>query len=353
MKTFVGKKTSSRPHRSALSRMRKRISYLFFADQLTKLLSKFESARAEYLGLRIYAIDGQMITLPKSKEIMAAGYSGRAIGKYYESYYPKGFLTHAYDVLSGVTKGFVFGPRLNEQADAKSLLQGFEENSLTLYDRLYFCLDLVRIHYQIGNYFLFRCRKNACNEINEFYISKDLVRLNVTYQGYPMSLIKLIHPKTQEVSVFATNLPQALVRTQIIYKLYRLRWEVETSFREFTSITKAEQWHSKSMNGVLQELYCRFWLINYTKIQTFIRIQKTKNPLRDEYQKPNFKLLYNWIITHFHKILRRTSGIWKDFEGLTKRSSERRKHQSRHYKRELKCPASPYKYNNTRWFFDR
>jgi hypothetical protein len=353
MKVFTGRNSKRRPNRSAFSRMRSRISYRFFADQLTKLLSKFESIRHEYLGLRIYAIDGQMLTLPKTKDLVKEGYSGRAVSHYRESYYPKGFLTHAYDVLSGVTKAFVFGPRLNEQDDAKSMIKAFEENSLTLYDRLYFCFDLVEAHYEIGNYFIFRCRENACAPIAEFFRSKDRVRINVVYRGLKLHLIKTRNPETKEESVFATNLDPAFLREKLIWKLYRLRWEVETGFREITAITKAEQWHSKSSNGILQELYCRLWLINYTKIQKGLRSQKPKNPLRDVYEKPSFKLLYQWIIFHFPKILRRTSGVWKDFEGLTKRSLERRRHQSRRYKRELKRPASPYKYNNTIWYWDR
>ena len=83
------------------------------------------------------------------------GYSGRKVSTYRESYYPKGFLTHAYDVLSGMTQDFTFGPRLNEQADAYEMVKNFEERSLTLYDRLYFSKKLVRLHLKHGNFFLF------------------------------------------------------------------------------------------------------------------------------------------------------------------------------------------------------
>jgi IS4 transposase len=51
----------------------------------------------------------------------------------------------------------------------------------------------------------------------------------------------------------------------LIFKLYRLRWQVETSFLELTAITRSEQWHSKSYNGIMQELYALMWLINATR----------------------------------------------------------------------------------------
>lgn len=363
MKSFSGKNASLLPHRSSLCRARKKISFTFFATALKRLLKRCTPGRKQFLGLFIYAIDGQMLRLPRSKEVLSHGFTGRATSKYRDTYYPRGFLTHAYDVLSGVTQDFRFGPKLHEQADALTLVQGFEPNSLTLYDRLYFCRKLIRAHFQKGSYFLFRCRKNACKPIEEFYNSKDTTR-TVTYAGCVLRLIKVRPPRSVagEVSVFATNLPEEFLRPQLIRKLYRLRWEVETSFLELTGTTQAEQWHSKTLNGVLQELYCRFWLINYTKIQvlelqgrskTKKRVkQKPENPLRDEYRKPCFKLLYAWVVLHFSKLLRRTSHIWEHFERLTKMSTERRVHWKRSYPREIKLPASPYPYNNTRWYWE-
>ena len=34
----------------------------------------------------------------------------------------------------------------------------------------------------------------------------------------------------------------------------RARWEVENSFRDFTQAIRLEQWHSKFINGIRQEL---------------------------------------------------------------------------------------------------
>jgi hypothetical protein len=342
------------PAKSALCRMRKRISYLFFKEQFEKLIKKADKHRQSWLGLKIYAIDGQMLTLPRSAEIVKAGFTGRSIGNYRESYMPKGFLTHAYDVLTGVSKDFRFTNRLNEQQDAEEMILQLEKESLTIYDRLYFCFKLVKAHYDRGSHFLFRCKKNACKEITDFFNDpkKAKTKTFLLRGQYEIHLIRIANHETGKDDVFATSLDPAFLKARIISKLYRLRWEVETSFMELTGITKAEQWHSKSVNGIYQELYARFWLINYTKIQIHVHTQKPENPLRDEYEKPNFKLLYNFILLVFPKILKRNPRVLIDFERLRKRSLERRKHHKRRYKREIKSPASPYKYNNTRWYFD-
>lgn len=339
------------PAKSALCRMRKRISFLFFKDQFEKLIKKADRHRQTYLGLRIYAIDGQMLTLPRSKEIADAGFTGRAVSKYRESYYPKGFLTHAYDVLSGVTKTFRMSNRLHEQQDAEEMLGELEKESLVIYDRLYFCLRLIRAHYRRGNHFLFRCRSNACKEIMEILADpKRPLSGSFFLRGkYEVNWVRIVNRQTKKDEIFATSLPKELLNATLIRKLYRLRWEVEVSFLELTGITKAEQWHSKSVNGIYQELYARFWLINYTKLQIHVQTQKPENPLKDEYEKPNFKLLYNFILLSFPKILKRNQEVLKDFELLRKKTLECRRHQSRSYKREIKRPASPYTYNNCVW----
>ncbi len=342
------------PCKSSLSRLRKKISYRFFKEHFERLIRKVDPVRSNYLGYRIYAVDGQMLTLPKSAEIAAAGFTGRAVSKYRESHYPKGFLTHAYDVLTGVTKDFKFTNRLHEQEDAEELMSGFEKNSITLYDRLYFGVRLVRAHYKYGHHFLFRCRGNACGEVKAFFgdPAKPITATFFMKGKYEVNLVRVYDKKSKREDVFATSLPIGFLNPKLIAKLYRLRWEVETSFLELTGITKAEQWHSKSVNGILQELYARFWLINYTKIEIHVRTKKPSNPLKDEYERPNFKLLYNFVLLMFPKIMKRNQKVLADFEWLRKKSLERRKHRSRKYKREIKRPASPYKYNNCKWVWD-
>jgi hypothetical protein len=145
MKVWSGKLgLENMPRKSSLSKMRARVSYHFFKDQFEKLIKKADPQRATLLGLKIYAADGQMLTLPKSKEIAEAGFSGRAVSKYRESHYPKGFLTHLYDVVTGVTKDFRLTNRLHEQQDAEEMLAGLEKESLVIYDRLYFGTRLLQ-----------------------------------------------------------------------------------------------------------------------------------------------------------------------------------------------------------------
>ncbi|MBC7385095.1 MAG: transposase [Cryobacterium sp.] len=150
-----------------------------------------------------------------------------------------------------------------------------------IYDRLYFGVRLVKAHYRRGNHFLFRLKKNANREIAAFF--QDPARpTTATFmlgEKFEVNLVRIFDAKNRRHDVFATSLPIDFLKPHLIAKLYRLRWEVETSFLELTGITKAEQWHSKSVNGILQELYAKFWLINYTKLQIHAQTQKPRGSI--------------------------------------------------------------------------
>lgn len=336
------------PLKGALSKIRKRVSYLFFAGVFQELIRRFEPHRQTLKGLRIYAIDGLQLTLPRTDDLIKHGFTGRSVSKYRESYMPRMWLTHCYDVLSGVTKDFEATNRLNEIADAETMIKNLEKNSLTLYDRLYICSRLIKVHHDLGNYFLFRARRSSFKDIQGFFKSRK-ARHTFVHNGCTIHLIKIKNPRTKKLDVFATNLPLSWVKKKIIRPLYSLRWEVENSFREITQTIQLEQWHSKSANGILQELFAAMWLINFTKIQMFMRGKRTKNPLKPIYRRANFKLILNWLSDRFEKIVNGSKRFLAEIKWLIRISTEKRKHHSRRYPREIKSPASPYPYNNTVW----
>ena len=72
----------------------------------------------------------------------------------------------------------------------------------------------------------------------------------------------------------------------------------------------------------------------------------------DQYEKPNFKLVLNWITTKLKKLLNRSIGTLRELNKLIKLSTEKRVHYARSYPRQLKCAASPYPYNNTIWVWE-
>jgi len=307
-----------------------------------------EAKQKTWNGLHVYAIDGIELILTKSKNILDAGYSGRKISKYRESYFPKMFTTVTYDVLTGIVKDLRENPTLNEIADAISMVAGLEDNSLTLYDRLYACRKLIITHNSSHNYFLFRLRTSCLKEFRKIFYSRRR-RRTVVVDGVTIQLIKINLPNGKSMC-FATNLPSKLVSEKRIMNLYTLRWEVENAFRDFTQTIRLEQWHSKSINGLRQELFVALILFNLTKLKLAEHMGSAEKCMEPIYKKPNFKLLFAWVAENIDRIMMKMRGVWKTFVELIYKTFEIRKRYSRSYKREIKSPQSPFPYNNTVWY---
>ena len=210
------------PSKSALSQIRGRISFEFFRDKFYEQNELSKSKLKSWNGLHVYAVDGIQLTLPRAEGIVKAGYSGRKVSKYRESYMPKMFVTACYDVISGIVKDVRESPTLNEIADAHSMVKSFEDNSLSIYDRLYVSRELIHTHHSCHNFFLFRLRSSCLLELRKIYKTKR-TRLTVEVDGITVHVIKVYNPTTSEWDAFASNLPLRLVSESTVRKLYNLR----------------------------------------------------------------------------------------------------------------------------------
>ena len=336
------------PTKSALCQRRARVSYKFFRDLFLKLIDRFEPYRKSFRGFRIYAIDGLELTLPRTQSVLKSKFRGRAVSSNREMYYPRMYLTHCYDVLSGTTKDFRHSPLMSEMPDAEEMVPELEKNSITLYDRFYISKRMISVHKMGQNYFIMRARQGHLKEIQTFFESPKM-RTSIVIEGALVHLIKIKNPHSNEFAVFATNLPRDWVKSHLIEHLYALRWEVETSFKDLVCTLKLEQWHSKTINGILQELYSAFWLLNFTKIQLSFHEKTPKSPLQWEYSKPNLKLILSQVIGSLSKIFKRVCGVLNFIPTVINFSTERRKRYSRRYNRELKTSSTTFPYNNTLW----
>lgn len=229
------------------------------------------------------------------------------------------------------------------------MVPGLEKNSFTLYDRLYWSARLVKAHFKAGNFFAIRCRRSGVpKEISDFFSSRKKIQAFI-YEGKTLYLVKLKNHTHKRYDVFVTNLPRALWTVDSLERLYRLRWQVEQSFRDLTDTLRMEEWHSKSLNGILQEIYTALWLVNFTKSQMSFFHKSPENPLAEAYEKPNFKLAIQFVAKELLRFLKKIRWVYDRLHELIIKSTEKREHLSRAYPRQIRSPRSPYNYNNTRW----
>jgi hypothetical protein len=342
------------PYRASLSKARKLVSWTFFRDALERLTRSIDPRRTTFGGLKLFAIDGHQVVLPYTKDLYAALHSGRPLEDNRETYTLRAYTSHCYDVLTGVSAGATFSPLNDEHRDRKILLNSVPDGSLVLYDRGYFSENLVTAHAERDRvYFHARVRSAASREIEAFFADPSKTRASTERYGRRIYFFKVFHPKTNEVTVYATDLPESWHNVSLLQRLYWMRWETETEQRDITETVKLEQWHSTTLNGILQEYYATLWLINVVRVAMLLAGAKSVSPLDDVYEKPNFKLCFNFVVRRLSTWLAAPAALIVKLARIVRRSTERRRRYGRSYPREVKQPQTPYATNNTVWSYAR
>ena len=163
----------------------------------------------------------------------------------------------------------------------------------------------------------------------------------VTIDGYEVHLIRIKNPKTNAELYFATNLPRSRFTNKEISELYTRRWDIETSYRDLTSTMRLENWHSKFVNGILQEIYVGLWTFNQLKLIEFKEQPRSwHKKLSREYKRPCFKALLEWFTRAFINITTKfTRSCRKELRLIIERTMENRTRLSRSYPRVSKQPV--------------
>jgi hypothetical protein len=336
------------PSPSALSQMRKRVSFRFFRDAFENSVEQAEEFARTFRGKRIYAMDGFELNLPRTADVLKNGFQGRWVSEYRQQYYPTLYTVFCLDVLSETIRDVRISERAGEQALAQPMIAALEPGSLSLYDRGFPSREKIRAHKEAQNHFLFRLRSNSFKEAQRL-LGLKIKRRKTVIEGVVVYFFKFKNPKTGEMDLFATDLPRYWVDEHTIRSLYNLRWECETSFSDFVKTLCIEQWHSKFVNGILQEFYASLWLYNFTKMQILDSGQIDKNPLNWEYEKPNFKFILDWVIRKFSRIFKRLLDPAKPIQKLIIKSTAHRKRHSRSKPRVLKYSLKRYPFESTVW----
>lgn len=88
--------------------------------------------------------------------------------------------------------------------------------------------------------------------------------------------------------VLVTNLDEKDFSPSILKQLYSMRWGIETSFRKLKYTVGLSAFHSKKPEHILQEIFARLTLYNFSELVTFhIAIRKKK---RKHIYKINFSV---------------------------------------------------------------
>jgi hypothetical protein len=299
--------------------------------------------------------------MPPSKDLIENNFRGCAgRTKDTETHNLKMYSVQAYDVINGILKFFKFSTKQCEQTLGRTIISGLERDSICIYDRGYCGYETIFCHDQAQSYYLIRARcggygGNIKKEIYEFRESSKKsawVRWSPNWynkgEHVPrVRLVKIRHPRTKEIMIFVTNLDEQMFTNKEISDLYLRRWAIEGAFRDMTSVLKMEQWHSKKLNGILQEIFALLWLANSIKFQCFRSLRNSRDWLNRHYEKSNFKLCTEFFMGNMELLIKnKIKRFHNEILYWIKRTVERRKHLSRAYPRVNRRRGRIYSFAN-------
>lgn len=120
---------------------------------------------------------------------------------------------------------------------------------------------------------------------------------------YPLS-IRVVRIKIKDgvYENLVTNLPADEFDLSELRILYYLRWGLETSFRELKHAIGAEDFHCRSFEYVIHEIWARFLLYNFCSQITALAVVKTNG------RKYEYQVNFTMAIKNSHDFLRQKDG---------------------------------------------
>lgn len=270
-------------HRSAVTKARKNLNWNIF-EQIFKttvdIAYEMWPDRKEYTwkNMSVYAIDGSKYMLPASDEIRKKFDKNSGLHNKSKRHYPICLVSTAYDVLRKIpiSRTIVGNHNASEREEAIKLIKNIPDNNIIIFDRGYPSYGFIRhLDLNYKGYYLLKCsveytfpsvidfvKSNKKDELiwikpSNGYLENTSIPIKERNSSKPIQLraIKAVSPEGS-ISVLLTNLPMnnSFIMTDI-EELYLKRWTIEEHYRDEKTSLEIERFHSKSVNGVLQELF--------------------------------------------------------------------------------------------------
>lgn len=269
--------------RSAVSKARAKLSHTIFESLLADAVDLAynlwpESSEYTWHGRTVFGIDGSKYNLPATEKLRDAFDPESGLENPGKGHYPQCLVSTVYDVFRQlpVARTITSIEKGNEREEAEAMLANLPQLSyLLLFDRGYPSYKLIKClleHDQVPE-FVFRCPSSSTFPAVEKFVrsgkQEDIIYIDVTdsykrnrsildrHRAQPLRLrvVRLDSPDGT-VSVLLTNLfGKTEYPAKSIIELYFRRWKVEEHYRNEKTYLDIECFHSRSENGIRQELY--------------------------------------------------------------------------------------------------
>ena len=307
---------------SSFSEARPKLDETIFKDINEKLISSYNGpSNKDFLwnGHRLFGVDGSKVNLPRS--LVRDGFRMPS----FTAHRPMGLISCLYNLESKIPYDFDLFDHDNERQAALSHLKKLKSRDIVIYDRGYFSYGLLWNHLKTGIYPVFRLSTNLGVQFDEFIESQDKERIvdykpsktgnAKTRENYGVVEIvpikvRLIRYETKEKEFYlATTIMDSRYQAKDFANLYGKRWQIEEGYKTGKQMIGFEEFHSKSLRGVKQEIFAHFVLISMSRLFSNYAEGK-RNPEGKDFSKTSLPTFLSNQKSLFNAMLRNLEGLF-------------------------------------------
>lgn len=235
-------------------------------------------------GLRLLAIDGSTMLLPRSQETMEwFGVTNQGV----ELPRAMGRVSALYDVLNRIVLDAQLAPyRFGERELAAMHLPMAGENDLLLFDRGYPAFWLVSLLRTVGVQFCMRtdgafgpaiaafAKSGEVERIIELRVGSQATRTACRRKGVSLEPVRVrlvrVELSTGATEILMTSLLDCQTYPQCVFAdLYHQRWGIEEGYKFLKRRVEIENFSGKSVHAVMQEFHAKIVTGNLTAINAY------------------------------------------------------------------------------------
>ena len=284
-------------HRSSISKARKKLPWQVFeylSNKAASLAYDVLPQDPKYLwhGMSVYAFDGSKYDLPATEQIRKEFDSKSGLNHSGKGHYPQCLVSTAYDVFRRLPVGRTVSSIANgnEREDAKTLInRHIPPGNILCFDRGYPSYEFILwLQSFYDGHFLFRCPgSNTFPAVEEFLESEEqeaIIKIEPSkkysqklpidqrsvLQSVKVRAVRMESPDGT-ISVLLTSLSDVTkINREELVDLYFRRWEVEVYYRDEKTFLEIEKFHSRTPDGIRQELYAIMVMALISRMLMFI-----------------------------------------------------------------------------------
>lgn len=222
-------------------------------------------------------MDGSKFTLPASDELRTAFDPNSGLPSQGKGHYPQALVMTITDVLRQLPIARRISPcDSSERREAMDLIGLVPENGVILGDRGFPSRELFT--FLCKNYkghFVIRCpAKSHFKEIEQLKTSGA----PLTMGGLTLRAIQVASPDGTRSILFTNLMDEKEYSADSIRELYFKRWQIEGHYRDEKCSMDLNHFHSKSSNGIKQELFASLIMMTIARMLRHTQTTDTQRP---------------------------------------------------------------------------